>query len=158
MKSRFHCNKLVKFQVGGINKIFLSIDHVKKNGFPALPKSYQSYILNRAYYGQIEMCAINGMWWCLFTLRLLENATDTFSYYVADLSPYTKYQFRLVVSHTYGQTTSLWETFYTAEDSKSSPHLAINSSVSTIKKTLGSNKEITNFWGHVWVKRTPISF
>ncbi|XP_051920397.1 usherin isoform X1 [Hippocampus zosterae] len=49
--------------------------------------------------------------------RLLENATDTFSYYVPDLSPYTKYQFRLVVSHTHGQTTSLWETFYTAEDS-----------------------------------------
>ncbi|XP_077419247.1 usherin isoform X1 [Vanacampus margaritifer] len=50
-------------------------------------------------------------------IRLLENAMDTFSYYVPGLSPYTKYLFQLVVSHTHGQTTGLWETLSTAEDS-----------------------------------------
>ncbi|KAM9860567.1 LOW QUALITY PROTEIN: usherin [Aulostomus maculatus] len=50
-------------------------------------------------------------------IRLLENATDTFSYNVEDLSPYTQYLFRVVVSHTHGQTTGPWETLRTAEDS-----------------------------------------
>ncbi|XP_061735051.1 usherin isoform X2 [Nerophis ophidion] len=50
-------------------------------------------------------------------IRLLENTTDTFSYYVSGLSPYTQYQLRLVVSHSHGQTTSPWEILHTAEDS-----------------------------------------
>ncbi|XP_047436500.1 usherin [Mugil cephalus] len=49
-------------------------------------------------------------------IRLLENATDTFSYHVEDLSPYTEYQFRVVVSHTHGQTAGPWATLRTAED------------------------------------------
>ncbi|XP_061132682.1 usherin [Syngnathus typhle] len=49
-------------------------------------------------------------------IRLLENMTDTFSYNVPGLSPYTEYQFRLVVSHTHGQTAGVWETLRTAED------------------------------------------
>lgn len=55
---------------------------------------------------------------CQSTFRLLENATDTFSYHVAGLSPYTKYSFRVVVSHTQGQTVGPWATLITAEDSK----------------------------------------
>uniref|UniRef100_A0A3P9BUF9 Usherin n=1 Tax=Maylandia zebra TaxID=106582 RepID=A0A3P9BUF9_9CICH len=50
--------------------------------------------------------------------RLLENATDTFSYYLEGLSPYTPYLFRVVVSHTHGKTASLWTTLRTAQDSK----------------------------------------
>ncbi|XP_044201958.1 usherin [Thunnus albacares] len=49
--------------------------------------------------------------------RLLENATDTFSYYLEGLSPYTQYLFRVVVSHTHGQTAGPWATLRTAEDS-----------------------------------------
>ncbi|XP_075319241.1 usherin [Odontesthes bonariensis] len=49
--------------------------------------------------------------------RLMENATDTFSYYVKGLSPYTHYLFRVVVSHTHGQTAGPWATLHTAEDS-----------------------------------------
>ncbi|KAF7657915.1 hypothetical protein LDENG_00020320 [Lucifuga dentata] len=49
-------------------------------------------------------------------IRLLENTTDTFSYYVDGLSPYTHYLFRVVVSHTHGQTASPWASLYTAED------------------------------------------
>lgn len=51
-------------------------------------------------------------------LRLLENATDTFSYHVEDLTPYTQYLFRVVVSHAHGQTAGPWSTLHTAEDSK----------------------------------------
>ncbi|XP_039982949.1 usherin [Xiphias gladius] len=50
-------------------------------------------------------------------IRLLENATDTFSYHVEGLSPYTQYLFRVVVSHTHGQTAGPWATLCTAEDS-----------------------------------------
>nr|XP_057944950.1 usherin isoform X3 [Doryrhamphus excisus] len=50
-------------------------------------------------------------------IRLLENTTDTFSYHMSGLSPYTQYLFRLVVSHSHGQTTGPWETLCTAEDS-----------------------------------------
>nr|XP_014268858.2 usherin [Maylandia zebra] len=50
-------------------------------------------------------------------IRLLENATDTFSYYLEGLSPYTPYLFRVVVSHTHGKTASLWTTLRTAQDS-----------------------------------------
>ncbi|XP_074481361.1 usherin [Sebastes fasciatus] len=50
-------------------------------------------------------------------IRLMENATDTFSYHVEGLSPYTQYLFRVVVSHTHGQTVGPWATLYTAEDS-----------------------------------------
>ncbi|XP_070762485.1 usherin [Enoplosus armatus] len=50
-------------------------------------------------------------------IRLMENATDTFSYHVEGLSPYTQYAFRVVVSHTHGQTVGPWETLRTAEDS-----------------------------------------
>uniref|UniRef100_A0A667ZN39 Usherin n=1 Tax=Myripristis murdjan TaxID=586833 RepID=A0A667ZN39_9TELE len=49
--------------------------------------------------------------------RLLENVTDTFSYSVEGLSPYTLYLFRVVVSHTHGQTASSWASLRTAEDS-----------------------------------------
>ncbi|TDH17235.1 hypothetical protein EPR50_G00006290 [Perca flavescens] len=50
-------------------------------------------------------------------LRLMENATDTFSYHVESLSPYTQYMFRVVVSHTHGQTVGPWAILRTAEDS-----------------------------------------
>ncbi|XP_068597953.1 usherin [Brachionichthys hirsutus] len=49
-------------------------------------------------------------------IRLLENVTDTFSYHVEGLTPFTKYAFRLVVSHTYGQTVGPWVTLLTTED------------------------------------------
>ncbi|XP_074522167.1 usherin [Halichoeres trimaculatus] len=49
--------------------------------------------------------------------KILENATDTLSHYVDGLSPYTEYMFRVVVSHTYGQTVGPWATLRTAEDS-----------------------------------------
>lgn len=55
---------------------------------------------------------------CLSISRLLENATDTFSYYLDGLSPYTQYLFRVVVSHKHGQTAGPWATLCTAEDSK----------------------------------------
>ncbi|XP_030271338.1 usherin [Sparus aurata] len=48
-------------------------------------------------------------------IRLVENATDTFSYYVDGLTPYTQYAFRVVVSHTHGQTVGPWATLLTAE-------------------------------------------
>ncbi|MEQ2315864.1 hypothetical protein AMECASPLE_026782 [Ameca splendens] len=51
-------------------------------------------------------------------LRLLENATDTQSYYVEGLSPFTNYLFRVVVSHSYGQTVGPWATLRTSEDCK----------------------------------------
>ncbi|XP_071778073.2 usherin [Centroberyx gerrardi] len=50
-------------------------------------------------------------------ISLLENATDAFSYSVEGLSPYTQYLFRVVVSHTHGQTASPWASMFTAEDS-----------------------------------------
>ncbi|TMS13118.1 Usherin [Larimichthys crocea] len=50
-------------------------------------------------------------------IRLLENATDTFSYNLEGLMPYTQYAFRVVVSHTHGQTVGPWATLLTAEDS-----------------------------------------
>ncbi|KAF6731117.1 Usherin, partial [Oryzias melastigma] len=50
-------------------------------------------------------------------VRLVDNATDTFYYYVTGLSPHTQYQFRVVVSHLHGKTAGAWETFSTAEDS-----------------------------------------
>ncbi|KAI4829884.1 hypothetical protein KUCAC02_001544, partial [Chaenocephalus aceratus] len=50
-------------------------------------------------------------------VRLVENATDTFSYHVEGLSPFTQYVFRVVVSHTHGQTVGPWATLRTAEDS-----------------------------------------
>ncbi|KAJ0056625.1 hypothetical protein NL108_010576 [Boleophthalmus pectinirostris] len=49
-------------------------------------------------------------------LRLLENATDTFTFSVEGLSPYTEYVFRVTVSHLHGQTSGPWTTFQTAED------------------------------------------
>lgn len=48
----------------------------------------------------------------------MENATDAFSYHVEGLSPYTQYAFRVVVSHTHGQTVGPWATLLTAEDSE----------------------------------------
>lgn len=65
-------------------------------------------------YGSVNvlMCV------CPITLRLVENATDTFSYYVDGLTPYTQYAFRVVVSHTHGQTVGPWATLLTAEYSK----------------------------------------
>ncbi|XP_041646715.1 usherin [Cheilinus undulatus] len=50
-------------------------------------------------------------------MRILENATDTFSHHVEGLSPYTQYMFRVVASHTHGQTVGPWATLHTAEDS-----------------------------------------
>ncbi|XP_014832285.1 PREDICTED: usherin-like isoform X1 [Poecilia mexicana] len=49
-------------------------------------------------------------------IRLLENATDTHSYYVECLSPFTNYLFRVVVSHIHGETAGPWATLRTAED------------------------------------------
>uniref|UniRef100_A0A4W6FW95 Usherin n=1 Tax=Lates calcarifer TaxID=8187 RepID=A0A4W6FW95_LATCA len=49
--------------------------------------------------------------------RLLENATDIFSYHVEGLLPFTQYLFRVVVSHAHGQTAGPWATLRTAEDS-----------------------------------------
>ncbi|KAK2920361.1 hypothetical protein Q8A73_002565 [Channa argus] len=49
--------------------------------------------------------------------RLVENATDIFSYNVEGLSPYTQYLFRVVVSHAHGQTAGPWATLLTTEDS-----------------------------------------
>ncbi|KAM3624776.1 uncharacterized protein V6R79_001428 [Siganus canaliculatus] len=50
-------------------------------------------------------------------IRLMENTTETFSYHVEGLSPFTQYAFRVVVSHTHGQTAGPWVTLLTAEDS-----------------------------------------
>ncbi|XP_029354432.1 usherin [Echeneis naucrates] len=50
-------------------------------------------------------------------IRLVENATDTFSYHVEGLLPYTQYLFRVVVSHAHGQTAGPWATLFTAESS-----------------------------------------
>uniref|UniRef100_A0A3Q2FNI0 Usherin-like n=1 Tax=Cyprinodon variegatus TaxID=28743 RepID=A0A3Q2FNI0_CYPVA len=47
---------------------------------------------------------------------LLENATETRSYNVEGLSPFTNYLFRVVVSHSHGQTVGPWATLCTAED------------------------------------------
>lgn len=55
---------------------------------------------------------------CQSPFRLLENATDTFSYHVANLSPYRQYSFRVVAGHTHGQTASPWATLLTAEDGR----------------------------------------
>ncbi|XP_055085949.1 usherin [Periophthalmus magnuspinnatus] len=49
-------------------------------------------------------------------LRLLENATETFSFSVEGLRPYREYVFRGTVSHLHGQTLGPWTTFQTAED------------------------------------------
>ncbi|XP_015250616.1 PREDICTED: usherin-like [Cyprinodon variegatus] len=49
-------------------------------------------------------------------IRLLENATETRSYNVEGLSPFTNYLFRVVVSHSHGQTVGPWATLCTAED------------------------------------------
>ncbi|KAG7481797.1 usherin [Solea senegalensis] len=51
-------------------------------------------------------------------IRLLENVTGTFSYRVDGLSPFTRYMFRVVASHTHGQTAGPWATLHTAEDRK----------------------------------------
>ncbi|TNN67187.1 Usherin [Liparis tanakae] len=50
-------------------------------------------------------------------IRLLENATATFSHHVAGLSPYTQYMFRVGASHTYGRALGPWAAMLTAEDS-----------------------------------------
>lgn len=50
--------------------------------------------------------------------RLLENASDIFSYHIEGLVPYTQYAFRVVATHTHGQTVSSWASLLTAEDSK----------------------------------------
>ncbi|XP_056269140.1 usherin isoform X3 [Pseudoliparis swirei] len=50
-------------------------------------------------------------------IRLLENATATFSHHVEGLSPYTQYMFRVGVSHTYGRAVGPWAAMLTAEDS-----------------------------------------
>ncbi|KAM3876945.1 usherin [Diretmus argenteus] len=50
-------------------------------------------------------------------VSLLENAINAFSYSVEGLSPYTHYLFRVVVSHTHGQTASSWASLRTTEDS-----------------------------------------
>lgn len=60
---------------------------------------------------------------CQSPFRLLENATDTFYYHVAGLSPYMQYSFRVAVGHTHGQTVSPWVALLTAEDGRfTSPH------------------------------------
>ncbi|KAJ7988957.1 hypothetical protein DPEC_G00314570 [Dallia pectoralis] len=64
-------------------------------------------------YYSLEMRAAPGA----PILQLLENTTHTFRYTVNGLSPYTGYLFRVLVSHTYGETCSDWTSLYTAEDS-----------------------------------------
>ncbi|KAK6307053.1 hypothetical protein J4Q44_G00222010 [Coregonus suidteri] len=49
--------------------------------------------------------------------ELLNNVTSTFSHTVEGLSSYTDYLFRVVVSHTHGETASDWTSLRTAEDS-----------------------------------------
>uniref|UniRef100_A0A8C7Q6N4 Usher syndrome 2A (autosomal recessive, mild) n=1 Tax=Oncorhynchus mykiss TaxID=8022 RepID=A0A8C7Q6N4_ONCMY len=53
----------------------------------------------------------------LLIIILLNNVTSTFSHTVEGLSPYTNYLFRVVVSHTHGETASDWTSLRTAEDS-----------------------------------------
>lgn len=55
---------------------------------------------------------------CQSTSRLVENASDTFSHHLEGLSAFTPYAFRVLVSHTHGQTASSWATLQTAEDCK----------------------------------------
>ena len=74
-----------------------------------------SSCLHLVLFDQIQVCVSNCFCFCS---RLLENTTDTFSYYLDGLSPYTQYLFRVVVSHKHGQTVGPWATLHTAEDSK----------------------------------------
>ena len=46
--------------------------------------------------------------------------TSTLSYRKTGLSPFTSYQFRLVVSNSHGSTSSLWVTNTTQQDSETS--------------------------------------
>ena len=64
------------------------------------------------------MLVISFMFFCPSPLRLVENATDTYSSHVKGLLPFTQYLFRVVVSHTHGQTAGPWAALHTAEDSK----------------------------------------
>ncbi|XP_029001116.1 usherin isoform X2 [Betta splendens] len=49
-------------------------------------------------------------------MRLVENATDTFSYRVEGLAPYTRYLFRVEAAHAHGRTAGPWAALLTAED------------------------------------------
>ncbi|KAL7861383.1 hypothetical protein SRHO_G00128240 [Serrasalmus rhombeus] len=49
-------------------------------------------------------------------LRLVDSETTVFSQLVEGLEPYTEYQFRLLVSHGHGESSSSWIALYTAQD------------------------------------------
>ncbi|XP_066526697.1 usherin [Hoplias malabaricus] len=49
-------------------------------------------------------------------IQLVDNVTTGFSQLVEDLEPYTEYQFRLLVSNRYGESSSNWISLYTAQD------------------------------------------
>ncbi|CAB1442995.1 unnamed protein product, partial [Pleuronectes platessa] len=89
-------------------------------------------------------------------IRLVENATDTYSYHVKGLLPFTQYLFRVVVSHTHGQTAGPWATLHTAEDS---PGPVVSPTVSgfhprsvtvTWVPPLQPNGIITNYTLRLW--------
>ncbi|KAM6979899.1 usherin [Aplochiton taeniatus] len=48
--------------------------------------------------------------------QLIDSEGSTFTHTVEGLSSYTDYQFRVITSHTHGETTSQWTTLRTAED------------------------------------------
>ncbi|XP_037397596.1 usherin [Pygocentrus nattereri] len=49
-------------------------------------------------------------------LQLVDSETTVFSQLVEGLEPYTEYQFRLLVSHGHGESSSSWIALYTAQD------------------------------------------
>ncbi|XP_019935888.2 usherin isoform X2 [Paralichthys olivaceus] len=89
-------------------------------------------------------------------IRLMENTSETFSYHVKGLIPYTQYLFRVVVSHTHGQTAGPWATLHTAEDSPGpvdSPTVSgfhPRSVTVTWVPPLQPNGIITNYTLHLW--------
>nr|XP_043886757.1 usherin-like [Solea senegalensis] len=93
-------------------------------------------------------------------IRLLENVTGTFSYRVDGLSPFTRYMFRVVASHTHGQTAGPWATLHTAEDrpgpveSPAVTGIHPRSVALTWAPPLQPNGIITNYTLHLW----PTSF
>nr|XP_009291422.1 usherin [Danio rerio] len=48
--------------------------------------------------------------------QLMDDETTTFSHTVTDLEPFTEYHFRLLVSNSYGETSSPWVSLFTAQD------------------------------------------
>ncbi|KAL2098582.1 hypothetical protein ACEWY4_005062 [Coilia grayii] len=48
--------------------------------------------------------------------QLVDSVETSFDYTVEDLRPYTEYQFRLLVSHDYGEMETPWVPLVTAQD------------------------------------------